>query len=220
MTSSVANPAIRYAMDQDVPSMVDIHLRSFPSFFLSFLGAGFLRELYGATIVDQEGIAFVAEDRDRIVGFSTGTSEPTGFYLRLLRQRWWRFGLACVRPLIRRPSIAPRLLRAFRRPHENDTKTGRATLMSIAVRPEAQGTGTGKWLVRAFLQEAARRGCRQVDLTTDKDNNNDVNAFYAGLGFRCERSFVTPEGRAMNEYVIDVAGTPDATNPHTRSPHA
>ena len=56
-----------------------------------------------------------------------------------------------------------------------------------------------------FLEEARSRGCRRVFLTTDRDRNEAVNAFYQKLGFRVEREFQTPEGRAMNEYWIDVA---------------
>lgn len=77
--------------------------------------------------------------------------------------------------------------------------------MSIAVLPECQGSGIGQLLVRAFLDEAKRRGLRQVDLTTDRDNNESANRFYQRMGFVCERSFVTPENRAMNEYVIDLS---------------
>jgi ribosomal protein S18 acetylase RimI-like enzyme len=81
-------------------------------------------------------------------------------------------------------------------------------LMSIAVLPETQGKGIGQALVRAFLDEAARRGLCQVDLTTDRDHNEATNCFYQNLGFTCERTFTTPEGRAMNEYVINLDGHP------------
>ena len=84
-------------------------------------------------------------------------------------------------------------------------QAGRGTLMSIAVLPECQGSGIGQTLVSAFLDEAVRRGLRQVDLTTDRDHNEPANRFYQRMGFVCERSFVTPEGRAMNEYVIDLS---------------
>jgi ribosomal protein S18 acetylase RimI-like enzyme len=76
--------------------------------------------------------------------------------------------------------------------------------MSVAVAPEAQGRGLGQALVRAFLEEAADRGLKHVDLTTDKNNNDSVNQFYQRMRFRCSRTFVTSEGREMNEYVIDL----------------
>jgi len=50
-----------------------------------------------------------------------------------------------------------------------------------------------------------RRDMRRVNLTTDKDNNDALNAFYRRLGFQLVRSFATPEGRWMNEYAIDLS---------------
>jgi len=76
--------------------------------------------------------------------------------------------------------------------------------MSIAVLPGEQSQGIGQRLVAAFLEEAAKRGLQQMDLTTDKCNNASVNAFYLQQGFSCVHSFVTPEGREMNEYRIDL----------------
>lgn len=76
--------------------------------------------------------------------------------------------------------------------------------MSIAVSPQAQGGGVGRALVRAFIDEAARRGLKTVDLTTDKHDNAYANAFYLKQGFEVERDFTTPEGRAMYEYVYRI----------------
>lgn len=199
---------IHMARSEEVPEIVDVHLASFPGFFLTFLGAAFLRELYAATLADSSGIGFVAEDGEDICGFITGTAQPSGFYRRLLQRRWWRFALAAAFPVLRRPSIIRRLLRAFSMPEQATQQNGRGTLMSIAVLPEVQGKGIGKVLVHTFLQEAAQRGLCQVDLTTDRDHNDAANHFYQTLGFTCERTFTTPEGRAMNEYVIDLHGFP------------
>ena len=194
--------AIREMCSTDVSAVVQVHLDSFPGFFLSFLGLAFLRELYAATLADSSGIGFVAEDGKGIGGFVTGTAQPSGFYRRLLWRRWWRFALAAAPLVLKRPSIIPRLLRAFSMPEQVTRREGRGTLMSIAVLPEAQGHGIGHTLVRAFLEEAAQRGLQKVDLTTDRDNNEATIRFYQSLGFVCERTFTTPEGRAMNEYVI------------------
>jgi ribosomal protein S18 acetylase RimI-like enzyme len=194
---------IRQMRKDDVANVVRVHLAGFQGFFLAFLGPAFLRELYKGTVVDPSGIGFVAENEEgKVCGFVTGTSEPSGFYRRLLIKRWWRFTLASVLPVLKRPSIIPRLLRALSMPEKTKKQDGRGTLMSIATLPEMKGKGLGKALVNAFIKDAACRGLKQVDLLSDSDNNDDVNAFYKGLGFKCERQFTTPEGRAMNEYVI------------------
>jgi ribosomal protein S18 acetylase RimI-like enzyme len=188
---------------RDLPEVVQVHLSSFVNFFLTFLGAAFLKELYRGTIEDPSGIAIVADSDGGIWGFVSGSVSPSGFYRRLILQRWWRFGLACVIPAVQRPSVIPRLLRAFAMPGQTAHKTERGTLMSIAMRPDVQGKGIGKALVLAFLEEAGRRGVRKVDLTTDAVGNEIVNRFYENLGFVCEREFKTPERRLMREYAID-----------------
>jgi len=196
---------IRAMQTQDVPRVVETHLASFSGFFLTFLGPAFLAQLYSGIIADPSGIALVAEKDGQIVGFVAGTCQPAGFYTRLLRRRWWRFGLASIKPVLRNPRIVPRLLRALAMPGQARAAAGEGTLMSIAVLPERQGQGIGQALVRAFLSEAARRGLNKVNLTTDRVANDAANVFYQRLGFVCRRHFVTPEGRQMNEYVIDLA---------------
>lgn len=203
--------AVRHAQRADVQSIVAVHREGFPGFFLTFLGPVFLRELYTATLTDPDGIGFVAVDQ-KTIGFVIGTMHPAGFYRRLLYRHWWRFALASVPPALRRMSIIPRLLRAFSMPNKVVQQEGRGNLMSITVLPEAQGLGVGQALVLAFLNEASTRGLRHVDLTTDRDANEAANHFYQSLGFVCERTFVTPEGRAMNEYVIDMTSLPDHGN--------
>lgn len=199
------NSAIRIALESDVPFIVNIHKASFLGFFLTFLGTVFLQEFYVATLTNPDGIGFVYVSGAIIRGFIIGSSHPSGLYRRLLRERWWRFALASVAPVIKRPSIIPRLLRAFSMPGQATHQHGRGTLMSIAVLPQAQGQGIGKALLNTFLKEAALRNLSQVDLTTDSDNNEATNRFYQNLGFVCERTFKTPEGRNMNQYVIDLA---------------
>jgi ribosomal protein S18 acetylase RimI-like enzyme len=197
-------PAVRPMTGADVEAVVQVHLRGFPSFFLTELGPRFVHELYRATLADPDGFGVVAQDGQTISGFATGTAQPAGFYRRLLCRRWWRFALASAVPVMRRPRIAPRLVRALAMPGRVTRQPGRGTLMSIAVVPEGRGQGIGGALVRAFIDEAGRRGVRQVDLTTDQQDNQTGNRFYGSLGFVRERTFTTPEGRVMNEYVIDV----------------
>jgi len=201
------NP-LRKMQAKDIEQVVDVHLKAFPGFFLSFLGSRFLQELYTGILSDPSGIAMVFEDDGKIIGFVAGTDQPAGFYTRLLRQRWLRFGWASIWPVIQKPAIIPRLLRAFNTPKEADPGQGCGTLMSIAVSPDGQSKGVGRMLVTAFLDEATGRGLRQIDLTTDKLNNDSVNAFYVRLGFKCARSYVTPEGREMNEYLIELEQRP------------
>jgi GNAT superfamily N-acetyltransferase len=195
---------VRLMAVSDVSPVVDIHLKAFQGFFLTFLGEPFLRELYIGILNDPSGIAFVNEMDGDIFGFVAGTDSPQGFYKQLLRQRWWRFGWASILPAIKNPRAIPRLLRAFSRSQDIDVRENCAMLMSIAVSPDIARKGIGVSLVNAFLVEAKDRGVKQVNLTTDKQNNTAVNRFYQKQGFALHTSYVTPEGREMNEYLIDL----------------
>jgi GNAT superfamily N-acetyltransferase len=181
-----------------------VHLAAFPGFFLTFLGPAFLRELYLGILQDPSGICYVCARAGTVGGFVAGTAQPAGLYSRLLRQRWWHFGLASSTAALRRPTVIPRLLRAFTAPGEKAKPAGCAVLMSLAVRPDWQGKHCGRSLVAAFLDEATRRDVHHVSLDTDADDNQSANVFYQRAGFTLTRTYTTPEGRRMNEYVIEL----------------
>lgn len=188
-----------------IPAVVQTHLTSFPSFFLSSLGPRFLALYYSGICTATESIAFVyLNDSGMPLGFVAGSTNPRGFYSRLLKRDWLKFAFASLGTVITRPSAMRRIARGLLHPSGNPVGNDVAGLFSIGVSPELQGTGAGKILVNAFLETAKRRGCKRVFLTTDRDNNESVNIFYQKLGFTIERQYETPEGRRMNEYWIQL----------------
>jgi len=195
--------AIRPMEPRDVEAVSAVHLAAFPGFFLAFLGARFLREIYRALVADEECIAYVAVDDGRVIGFVAG-STTAGFYRRAAKRRWFRFALASAGAFLRKPSIAPRLLRALYAPPRPAAEG--ALLMALAVDPALQRSGAGRLLTRAFVEGARRRGAAAVVLTTDKLGNDAVNAFYRAQGFTVTGEFTTPEGRTMHEYILTIDG--------------
>jgi ribosomal protein S18 acetylase RimI-like enzyme len=187
-------------VESDVEEVVALHLRTFPGFFLSFLGHGFLVLLYRSIRAAPEGVALVAVGATGVEGFAAGVTAQESFYGQLLRKQWWRFGLLAAGAAVRRPSAIPRLLRAVRRPSETGEAAAPAALLSIGVNPEAESRGIGSLLIEAFCSELAARGVAGVCLTTDRDDNAHAIRFYERNGFRVSNTFDTPEGRAMLEY--------------------
>ncbi len=187
----------------DVSQVVEVHLRSFLGFFLSFLGSDFLGLLYRGILVDPCGIGLVcvSEQDGRIAGFVAGVTQQAGFYTRLIQNQKWAFAKASLGAVVRCPFVVPRLLRALKRPKESSHAGAEACLMSLAVRPEDEGKGLGKELVEEFCRQVVQRGAPAVCLTTDRQNNDRVNQFYLSLGFQLHRTYITAEGRGMNEYV-------------------
>jgi ribosomal protein S18 acetylase RimI-like enzyme len=191
-------------VSSDLEAIVRIHLESFPGFFLTCLGQDFLKLLYRSIHCDRAGVVLVAVVNGQVEGFVAGVTQQRTFYQLLIRTQLWAFASAALGAVLRQPAIAPRLLRALQRPAEAGKAAAEASLMSVAVRPSSEGQGIGRQLVLAFCQALAARGVESVCLTTDRDQNARVNLFYQQLGFRLSRSYVTPEGRAMNEYVRPV----------------
>ena len=193
----------------DLNSVVEAHLESFPGFFLTFLGGDFLRLLYEGILTDPNGVVLVAARGNEIDGFVAGVTHQSGFYRRLINKKKGAFALASLRAFVTRPSIAPRLIRALRRPKESASSSAQACLMSIGVRSIARGKGVGGSLVKAFCREMIHRQVFSICLMTDRDNNEAANQFYRGLNFQLSGTFTTPEGRTINEYLIELdQGTP------------
>jgi ribosomal protein S18 acetylase RimI-like enzyme len=191
---------VRTAEAADVQKVVDVHLETFPGFFLSSLGRSFLRQFYAGLIELKSGVLLVAEDGSDVVGFVGGADEQRGFYRQLLRQRAVRFIVAALPAIIRRPSVVGRLIRGRRRAQGHDDTPEGACLMTIGVDPRVEGSGVGRLLVGSFEQALVERGSHGYCLTTDADGNQRTNRFYGRLGLLRSRLIVTAEGRRLNEY--------------------
>jgi GNAT superfamily N-acetyltransferase len=193
---------IRRMKTEDVPEVVRVHLQSFQGFFLTILGAKFLYWLYRSFVDYETGVALVAEYRRAIVGVVAGTTDQSRFYKLMLKKRWHRFAAAAAAAILRSPGIVSRLVRAVLYPRAASQAAAPGLLMSIAVDPNIKGLGVGGRLLNEYLSEMSNSGVYHISLTTDRDQNDGVNQFYQQKGFELSRCYMTPEGRAMNEYVI------------------
>jgi|KBSSwiStaDraftv2_1062776.scaffolds.fasta_scaffold629463_2 GNAT superfamily N-acetyltransferase len=203
MTYSAGTNTISAMTRADLNEVAAVHLRAYPDFFLSRLGLPFLRCLYEEILNDPSGIVLVCRHNLKLQGFAAGTTEPRGFYGRLLLRRWHRFALASVLPVLRNPAIVPRLLNAFRKT-KDEPDDGCGLFMSLGVDPQIQARGIGAALAHAFLAECRSRGLSSVHLTTDRFENDRVNRFHSKVGFTISRVITTPQGREMNDYRIEL----------------
>jgi GNAT superfamily N-acetyltransferase len=85
----------------------------------------------------------------------------------------------------------------------------RAQIEAVRVSSSARGQGIGRRLVAALLARAEARGCRIVQLTTDK-RRPDAHRFYASLGFEA-----THEGMKLRLPAAPQGGRP-APDDHAR----
>jgi len=185
-----------------ISSVVLVHLKAFPGFFLSFLGPRFLKEFYTAFVNEESSIGLIAVDAGgQVAGAVVGTMKPAGFFRRLVKRRWWAFCLASMDALMRRPAIALRLFRAVFYRGNAPPDAPFALLSSIAVDPVFQNRGVGRMLLNQFIKQVTNRESMGCYLATDAEGNDAVNRFYLKNGWRVESCYITPEGRKMNRLV-------------------
>jgi ribosomal protein S18 acetylase RimI-like enzyme len=194
---------VRSASPGDVAPLIAVHEAAFPGFFLTRMGPGFLRQLYGGFVEEAGGICLIAERQGKVAGFVAGTTSPRLFFSRLLRRRWAAFMLASLPPLARHPLlVGRRLLGALTyRGERPDHLDGGALLSSIAVTPSFSGSGVGATLVESFANLARERGARSIYLLTDRDSNEATRAFYVRCGFAADTTIQKADGRRMERYV-------------------
>jgi glycosyltransferase involved in cell wall biosynthesis/ribosomal protein S18 acetylase RimI-like enzyme len=196
-------PIVRSATDSDLRSIVSIHQRAFSHFFLTRMGAKFLRLYYGLVLRYRAGIVLVSEQRGTLTGFVCGFADPAEFYRLMWRNRRI-FAPPALSALFRHPSLAANFIYGIRRIQTSAAQGPPrwCELSSIAIAPEASGNGLGKKLLREFLEHSWSKQAECVYLTTDADANEAANALYREVGFQHTRRFLQRKSRWMNEYVF------------------
>ena len=147
--SHVADATIEHSISKaDAIPLAKMHRAAFPDFFLSRLGEPFLVQFYLGFVTDPTAVIVVSRNSSGLPqGVAVGTTDPVGFFGRLLRRRLLGFAGASVRAALKHPSVVPRLLSAVS--YRGDTPPGRegALLSSLCVDPSCSGfVGLGSWV--------------------------------------------------------------------------
>ena len=183
---------IRKATINDVDTIVEIHLNAFEGFFLTSLGAEFLRFYYSCFVRSNETVTMIAEENGVIYGFCKG------FNSRLIKSNLIAFGLLSFKLLLIKPISLLRLVKNLSKKGENVIDNeDYAELYSIGVCKSAQGKGVGKMLLLKSEQVMKEEGVTRVSLTTDFDNNEQAVGFYHSMGYETLYEFVTYPNRKM-----------------------
>lgn len=185
---------------RQIDSVVDVHMASFPGFFLTFLGRGFLRQLYRGYAEHGESGLMIAADEAGTVGFLAYSGNISGFYKYLIRKHLVSFGFYSLGGLVRSPRSLFRLARALTYPKSMRRNEMYIELSSIGVHPASSGLGIGSQLIDRLKAMAKETDAAYIKLETDADGNERANSFYRKNQFQLDHVYETPEKRRMNEY--------------------
>lgn len=183
-----------------VNEIVDIHIATFQGFFLTFLGKGFLKQLYKGYIEHKQSNLIIARQDKEIVGFIAYSSDISDLYKYLIKKKLLLFAWYSFVAFIKNPKILFRLLSAFSKSEEVNRKEKYIELASIGVKPDVKAQGIGSSMISYMKEQIDFNEYEYISLETDAENNEYANKFYQKNGFILARTYETKQNRKMNEY--------------------
>lgn len=183
-----------------IDRVTDIHISTFQGFFLTFMGKGFLKQLYLSFCKHHESGLLIAMEDSNVVGFLAYSGDYSGLFKYMLKTRIIPFAWYSVGAFFRKPKVFMHLVRAFLKPSETRRTEKYVELSSIGVDPNSQGKDVGTNLVHTLKQKVDFSKYEYITLETDAVDNAAAICFYEKNGFIKERLFETNEGRKMYEY--------------------
>lgn len=183
-----------------INDIAEIHMKTFPDFFLTFLGRGFLKALYGGFVMHSSSNIIIASENGATVGFCAYSENLSGLYKFLIKKKLPVFAWYAARAFIRKPKVLFRLLRAFEYSDKSKRSEPYIELSSVGVSPDSKNKGIGSMMIEKLFEISDTDLFKYIKLETDADDNEAANYFYLKNNFVLDRSYVTPEGRRMNEY--------------------
>jgi ribosomal protein S18 acetylase RimI-like enzyme len=185
--------------------LATLHLNAFNDFFLTSLGERFLKAYYKASLYNSESLAVCATDQYGLIqGFCIGCVESKGYHKRLLFHNFLALMFEAIVIFFSTPKALIRLLKNLDKTSNMKDSGNYSELLSIAVSPSFKDMGVGKSLLRLFEEEARKRGCKKVALTTDCNNNEPVISFYKRSGYELFYEFTTYPNRKMYKLIKDI----------------
>lgn len=183
-----------------IKQVVQIHMDTFQGFFLTYMGRGFLKQMYSSYCTHKPSGLYVAFEYDEPIGFLAYSSDMSGLYKHMIQMRLHVFLWYSIGAFFRNPKVFLRLIRALLKPRESKRSEKYIRLSSIGVKPKNKSRGIGTQLIERLIADTNFNSYAYISLETDAVNNESVNKFYIKNGFILEREYVTNEGRRMNEY--------------------
>jgi hypothetical protein len=188
----------------EVSEIVNIHLDSFPNFFLSNLGNNVLFQFYSYLLKDVNTIAYCVKDGGVIVGFLFFSKQAKGLYLKLFIRGFVNFIAPLFFAFLNNPYLLKRMIISFLSSRKYKTENNiRASLLSICVRQINAGNGLGEKLLKKLEYELMLQKVEKYYLTTDAENNELTNKFYSKNNFALHSTFLQGK-RRMNLYIKEL----------------
>lgn len=180
-----------------IPATVEVHLEAFEDYMNVKLGRRYVRAFLLWFVGNPSSVALVSQVHGETVGYVVGA--PVGYNRRLNRDLWLVGGLGlATRPyLLLEPRVRNNLCRRLRAMFSRSGPAQESifpslpkptmSLVGIGLRKNCRGHGTGAALLRAFEEEARKRGMASYCLSVYR-SNKQARRFYEKHGMACHEA--------------------------------
>ena len=176
---------LRFANLEDVDAVASLHASRISEGFLVTLGPAFLRRLYRRIVLSNRSFLLVADDTRTVCGFIAVAESTRALYREFLLRDGFRAAITAAGGILRAPRSALETLRYGMRARNGagGARQPAAEILATAVAADQAGRGIASSLVRAAVEELARRGVATARVVTAVGNDAAVRAYERG-GFR------------------------------------
>jgi ribosomal protein S18 acetylase RimI-like enzyme len=191
---------IRRGRRTDAPHLAAFHIRTHPAAFLPLLGHRFMTHLYRALIEHPEAVVIVAEQGDRVIGYSSGVLSMSAFYRRF----FVRHGMAAAVAILPR-LVRPRVFKkAWETARYNSLVEGmpEAEFSTLAVSEDMRSRHLGGLLSEGVIDGLRELGADEIRGTVSVDNG-PMNTMMQRVGFEIVGQTVLHDGHPSNLYVLN-----------------
>ncbi|GJM17010.1 MAG: hypothetical protein DHS20C13_23370 [Thermodesulfobacteriota bacterium] len=160
--------------------IAQLHKEYIGSGFLGSLGTPLLELVYNSMIDSEIAFCIVAKDDEKVVGFVSGTTSMSGFYLQFLKDNFFK---ACVLllPKFIKPAFMKKILESFFYPIRINSSHPKAELLSIVVDQDYQGKGVSRDLFLELAREFGKKNVNKFKVIVG-DNLVPAKKFYEKMG--------------------------------------
>jgi ribosomal protein S18 acetylase RimI-like enzyme len=187
----------RTASLADADAVAAIHAERIAEGFLVTLGAPFLRRLYRRIVRSPHAFVLVADDDRGVCGFVAVAEDTRRLYREFLVRDALVAAIAAAPAVVRAPG---RVWETLRYGTAGGDDLPPAEILAVAVTARAERRGIGVALVRAAVDELARRTIAAARVVTAVGNEPAL-AMYERAGFRRFRRTDVHKGVAQEVLV-------------------
>jgi hypothetical protein len=205
---------IRPMQFRDATDVARLHHAAMGDSLWARLGEPFLAALYRGLVDVPTFLGFVYVEDGEVRGFIAGSTDTGAMYDELLRRRGAFLAPFAAWGVLRRPSVAVRLLETGRYGARSGAGEVPGESLFCSFVPHLRGARVSGHINKVLFDELRARGHTHVKVTTETTNEG-ANRQLRSWGFE-QRAPFRFYGKEMVTYVLDLVACPrvEATSRH------